>query len=427
MFVGFKLYYFYNMRLRRHWAIFSSDLTMRSTFIQDLLKGEPCGELHLLTGMKGALFSNYTLEQFIREESLHDDYTLSIQEHRSIRTFSSGEQRKALLNHLLSTRPDFLILDNVFDMLDVESRQKLDIKLQEIARHITILQVIKRKDNLLPFLNRAILIEKEKVLFSGKIEEYLETHSEPDTFTFKGELPPPLKSNKTFSAPLVQFDDVSVKYGERTIVKKINWIINHGDFWQLKGPNGSGKTTLLTMITGDNPKAYGQNLVLFGKKRGSGESIWDIKKQIGYITPSMITLFRGWNTVEKMVVSGLVDSIGLYTKPTDAQRGLAGQWIKLLGFEQLKHSRFSNLNEVQKRMVLIARSMIKHPLLLILDEPAYGLDDHNAEILTSLVNKIAREGGTTIIYVSHRDEPGLAPRQVYELIPGPEGSSGIAR
>lgn len=412
------------MSLRNHWAIFSSDLSMKSDFIKNLLKGEPCEALKTISGLKGVLFSNYTLEQFILEESRHDDYTLSVHEHRSIRTFSSGEQRKALLNHLLSIQPDFLILDNAFDMLDVESRHKLGKKLEEISGKITILQVVKRKDSLLPFINQAILIKNERVLFTGTIEEYLNNYVTNDPFTFEGELPPPLHTGKALTDPLVQFDDVSVNYGERTIVNKIKWTINHGDFWQLKGPNGSGKTTLLTMITGDNPKAYGQNLVLFGQKRGSGESIWDIKRQIGYITPSMITLFRGWNTVEKMVISGLVDSIGLYTKPTDAQRQLARQWIKLLGLEELKHSRFSNISEVQKRMVLIARSMIKHPNLLILDEPAHGLDDHNAEILSELVNKIAQEGNTTIIYVSHRKEPGLEPRQVYELLPGPNGSAG---
>lgn len=190
------------------------------------------------------------------------------------------------------------------------------------------------------------------------------------------------------------------------------------------GPNGSGKTTLLTMITGDNPKAYGQDLTIFGHKRGSGESIWDIKKKIGYVTPSMTTLFRGWNTVEKMVISGLVDSIGLYKKPSELQKQIAGEWIELIGLEDLRLSRFSSLSEVQQCMVLIARAMIKHPPLLILDEPAHGLDDVNAKLLCALINKIATEGQTTIIYVSHRKEPGLEAKQVFELVLCKDGSKG---
>lgn len=181
------------------------------------------------------------------------------------------------------------------------------------------------------------------------------------------------------------------------------------------------------MITGDNPKAYGQDLILFGQKRGSGESIWDIKKKIGYITPSITTLFRGWNTVEKMVISGLVDSIGLYKKPTEMQKRLAGEWINLIGLKELKHTRFSTLSEGQQCMVLIARAMIKHPPLLILDEPSHGLDDYNASILSALINKISEEGKTTIIYVSHRKEPGLKPKDIYELVPTKNGSFGRKR
>ena len=171
------------MSLKEHWAVFSSDLSMGSDFIQNLLRGRPCESLKELSGQQGVLFSNYTLERFILEESRHDDYTLSIHEHRSIRTFSSGEQRKALLNHLLSSQPDFLILDNAFDMLDLESRQKLGKKLEEISGEITILQVVKRKDSLLPFLKRAIALENECVLFAGTLEEYLTNFGAKDIFT----------------------------------------------------------------------------------------------------------------------------------------------------------------------------------------------------------------------------------------------------
>ena len=163
---------------------------------------------------------------------------------------------------------------------------------------------------------------------------------------------------------------------------------------------------------------------MFGQRRGSGESIWDIKKNIGYITPSMISLFRGWNTVEKMIISGLVDSIGLYKKPTDPERRKADEWLALLNMADAKHKRFSTLNETQKRMILIARAMIKHPPLLILDEPALGLNDKNAALLSALINKIYQEGQTSIVYVSHRNEPGLKPKLILELIPDEYGSKG---
>ncbi len=413
------------MECKNHWAVFSTGLSMKSRFIQDLLKGNVAEELSGFEGKRGALFSTYTLEQFINEEVRHDNFQLSEAAHRSIKTFSSGEQRKALLEHLLSSTPDFLVLDNAFDMLDVASQQSLLVRLVEIAQKLPIIQRVKRKDNLLPFINNALLVENEQISFAGSIGDYMNRYFTENAFSIEGNLPAPLGELVNVSDPLVQFNNVSVNYGERQIVDNINWTINKGDFWQLKGPNGSGKTTLLTMITGDNPKAYGQDLVLFGNKRGTGESIWDIKKKIGYITPAMTTLFRGWNSVEKMVISGLVDSIGLYQKPTDVQRQLADEWIKLIGLEQHKLTRFSTLGEGQQCMVLIARAMIKHPPLLILDEPTHGLDDYNASVLSALVNKIAQEGQTTIIFVSHRTEPGLAPKQVYELQADKTGSKGM--
>lgn len=407
-----------------HWAIFAPGLSMKSSFMLNFLKGVVPSEFNELKGRSGALYSTFTLERFIREEAIHDDFVLSEEEHRSIQTFSSGEQRKALLNHLLSSSPDFLVLDNVFDMLDANSKKKLTERLTEVSTELPIIQIIKRKDNVLPFIKNAVRIENEKICFTGYVDTYLNEFQAENSFKLKGTLPPPLGDQVSVSIPMIRFTNVCVKYGETKILNNINWTINNSEFWQLTGPNGSGKTTLLTMITGDNPKAYGQDITLFGKRRGTGESIWDIKKKIGYVTPSMTTLFRGWNSVEKMVISGLVDSIGLYQKPTALQRQIADEWIDLIGLRELKHARFSTLSEGQQCMVLIARSMIKHPPLLILDEPAHGLDDYNASVLSALVNKIAKEGQTAIIYVSHRKEPGLKPKQVFELIPGKIGSVG---
>ncbi|WP_346864465.1 ATP-binding cassette domain-containing protein [uncultured Draconibacterium sp.] len=415
------------MKQNNHWAIYGSGLSMKSDFMQNLLAGIVPDVLSSFRAKKGVLFSTYTLEKFIKEEVLHDDYTLSEAEHRSIRTFSSGEQRKALLNYLISLHPDFIVFDSVFDMLDVNSTQILTKRISELSEDIPVIQIVKRKDNLLPFIKNALRLEGDRICFSGTVTEYEQQFETENYIEIREQLPPPLEAIKAEQNPLIQFNNVCISYDKRTILQDINWTINSGDFWQLMGPNGSGKTTLLTMITGDNPKAYGQDVILFGNKRGSGESIWDIKKKIGYVTPAMTTLFRGWNTVEKMVISGLVDSIGLYKKPTELQKRVAGQWIKIIGLDEQKHQRFNTLSEVHQCMVLIARAMIKHPPLLILDEPAHGLDDVSASLLTALINKIAEEGQTTIIYVSHRKEPGLKPKQVFELVSSTGGSKGFIK
>jgi molybdate transport system ATP-binding protein len=218
--------------------------------------------------------------------------------------------------------------------------------------------------------------------------------------------------------------NVSVQFDGRPILQNISWEINAGEFWQLSGPNGSGKSTLLSMIIGDSAKGYGQNLELFGKRKGSGESVWDIKKMIGYFTPKMSSQFERQDSIEQMIVSGFFDSVGLYIQPSDRQLIIAQQWLKVIGMEKNKNQPFRLLSDGKQRMVLVARAMVKHPPLLILDEPCSGLDDDMAAKFTALIAMIAAETNTAIIYVSHKEEEGLLPEKVFQLIPAFDGSTG---
>ncbi len=218
---------------------------------------------------------------------------------------------------------------------------------------------------------------------------------------------------------------MNVIYGERTIIKDICWEIKAGEFWQLVGPNGSGKSTILSLISGDNPKAFLQDITLFGVKKGSGESVWDIKKKIGYFSSELMRGFMRADSIKNMILSGFYDSIGLYKFPTDRQILLAHQWLHLLGMYRIKDSSFLDLSIGHKRLVLIARAMVKHPPLLILDEPTNGLDDNDVALFSELINKIASESETAILYVSHRKEAGvLNPDFIYELLPNQTGSRG---
>ena len=192
----------------------------------------------------------------------------------------------------------------------------------------------------------------------------------------------------------------------------------------MAGPNGSGKSTLLALITGDSAKGYGQNLLLFGVRKGSGESVWEIKKKIGYFTPIMSSQFERQDSIEQMIVSGFFDSVGLYIQPSDRQIQLAREWLVVIGMTSQKNKPFRFLSVGQQRMVLVARAMVKHPPLLILDEPCAGLDDEMAAIFTTLIHTIAAETNTAILYVSHKDEAGLMPDKVFQLSPSAGGSIG---
>ncbi len=407
----------------KHYAIFGTDFSITGECMQHLLQGNPTAELKELKGKKGLLFSEVVLNKFIEEDYKHGNSVLIQNENRSLRTFSSGEKRKAFLKYLLNQKPDFLVLDNPFDSLDRASVTELKSTLQHISETTVIIQVFNRKEDLLPFVRSVLKVENGKILEVINASEFLENQNETNFSTIKT-IPPAPGSFQGIPEVLVKIKKVSVSYEDQPILKNISWEIKKGDFWQLIGPNGSGKTTLLSMIYGDNPKAYGVNLYLFGNKKGSGESVWEIKRKIGYFSPALTELFSRRNTVQEMLISGLLDSVGLYQKPSDKEIRLAKEWLKTLKMEVKPGAVFTELSELHKRIVLIGRAMIKHPPLLILDEPTTSLDDKSALEITSLINLIAKESETAVIFVSHRAEKGLQPKAVYRLIPSKNGSKG---
>ncbi|PRX38790.1 ATP-binding cassette domain-containing protein [Salegentibacter salegens] len=407
----------------KHYAIFGTDFSVKGKLIKQLLAGNAPAEFQGLQGKNGLLFSETVLNDFIEEDYKHGNSALIPNENRALRTFSSGEKRKAFLQYLLSQKPDFLVLDNPFDSLDKASVAQLEEELEYISKTTVIIQVFNRKEDLLPFVDTVFKVKGEKIVESSNALGFLK-NQKVSNFSEIKTIPPAPGTFQEIPEILVKMNNVSVSYEGKSILENISWEIKKGDFWQLIGPNGSGKTTLLSMIYGDNPKAYGVDLYLFGNKKGSGESVWEIKKKIGYFSPALIELFNRRNTVLEMIISGLVDSVGLYQKPSDKDVRLAREWLKILNLENKSGKIFTELSELHKRMVLIGRAMIKHPPLLILDEPTTSLDDKSALEITSLINLIAKESETAIVFVSHRTEKGLQPKAVYRLIPSKNGSKG---
>ncbi|MCP4976139.1 MAG: ATP-binding cassette domain-containing protein [Maribacter sp.] len=406
---------------QNHWAIFIDNTSDKTSFVEELLSTHKPIIFEYLSGLKGALFSKLSLIKLIDEESRHGDSGLTSNTSQSLQSMSSGEQKRLLLKHLLESNPDFLVLDNLFDNLDKEFQIELKERLNTIAKDVHIVQIISRKDDLLPFINNYARLKNDKIIALQNPD-----HSFPSKKDqrFIGNIPEPLKHISYEDDTLIELKKVNVSYDGRPILKEISWKIGKGEFWELSGNNGSGKTTILSMITGENPKGYGQELYLFGTKKGSGESVWDIKKNIGYFTPSMTDKFTGYHSVEHMMISGILDSVGLYVQPTEAQLRLAKEWLQHIDMWHLKDALFHDLTMGQKRLVMTTRAMIKHPLLLILDEPTAGLDDESAILLVLLVNKIAQESNSTVIFVSHRTEAGLQPQYRFILKENKDGSLG---
>jgi molybdate transport system ATP-binding protein len=204
---------------------------------------------------------------------------------------------------------------------------------------------------------------------------------------------------------VVAMHEVTVRYGEATILDHIDWEVRKGERWSVSGPNGAGKSTLLSLITADNPQAYANQIWLFGRRRGTGETIWEIKQKIGFVSPELHLYFDSGASCFEVVASGLFDTIGLFRPLTPEQEETVRLWMKLLSLQDLRMRRMQQLSAGQQRMVLLARALIKNPPMLILDEPCQGLDDEQTAHFRQLVTELCEAFGKTLIYVSHyRDE-----------------------
>ncbi len=412
------------MKPPESYAILIQNNSNTDQLVQDLLGNRAVDGLMALQPLKGLLFSRSEINRYMDEEDRHDIKILTKNGEQPLKTMSSGEQKKALLNYLLQQDPDFMVLVNPFDNLDVATQAKLKQQLLDIASRKILVQLVSRLDDILPNMTHFFKLEGDNLRQYESSDAFWK-ENKTEAVNFNGTIPPPLSPVAIDLKELVNFKKVSVSFDGRQVLNEIDWTIKKGEFWQLIGPNGSGKSTLLSMITGDSHKGYGQDLTIFGQRKGSGESVWDLKQKIGYYTPAITNKFRGYHSLENMIISGLYDSIGLYVLPTDSEKQLANQWLHLLNLEGRKNDHFRDLSVGDKRLVMMARAMVKHPPLLILDEPTAGLDDTSANIFVTLVNKIAKESDSAIVFVSHRKEPQLNPEYVYELHPSENGSTGI--
>lgn len=398
-------------------AIYISNNDDKLQLIDRISLGETFEDLK---NLKQALFSEITLNKFIDEEINHSYFNVLTATKNSLLHSSEGERKQALLNHIISQNPDYIIADNIYGNLDVEKQIAIEKTFDKLSSKTIIIQITNRKEEILPFINDVYQLKDNRLLNINK-EETLQTES---VKTFVEALPKAYRPISEAMNSLVKFNKVSVKYQERPILDAISWEIKRGEFWQLLGANGSGKSTILSMIYGDNSKAFGQDITLFGFKKGSGESVWDVKRKIGYFSSEMLRGFKRLDSIANMIVSGFFDSVGLYKEPTNEQIKITEQWLHVLKMYDIRKQNFLDLSKGHQRLVLIARAMVKHPPLLILDEPTNGLDDFDTKLFSELINKIAKETDTAILYVSHRKEAGLNPDFIFELQARESGSVG---
>ena len=343
--------------LPQYWSIFTDN----NSNIKDLLynvKQKRFPEVfNFLLNLNGVLFSKNTINTFIEKEEKHNQKIVNKNSEKALKHLSSGEQKIILLEYFLEQEFEYLILDNVFDSLDRFHREKFTSIIKKIALTTTIIQITSRKNDLLSFINNFTVLKKSNLII---VDDYTFVDKLTEE-RFSNSIPKPITARTKKFSKLVAFNNASISYLENKILNNINWEIKQNEFWQLTGENGSGKSTLISLITGDNPKAYGLNLILFDKLRGSGESVWDIKNKICYFTPSMVFNFKGHHTILQMIISGIRDSIGLYIKPSEIEKQKAMEWLEFLNLTHLKNSNFNTISKGNQRLIMLVRAFIKWP------------------------------------------------------------------
>lgn len=317
---------------------------------------------------------------------------------------SNGENKRLQLIKAIANDPTLLILDNPFVGLDKNGRvtlQKLLNQLVDKGRNILLICNPKDFPDCITHVAR---LHKGKLVAQGP--RYTIPHTS-EIININNECINDIEWKRQYQLTETDFEkavelmDVSIQYNNVSILKKINWCVTKGEKWCVSGPNGSGKSTLLSLITADNPQAFANKIWLFDKRKGSGESIWDIKKKIGHISPELHLFFEKGIEVRDAVASGLFDTIGLFRKLSNDDVTNVDTWMSITGISEFKNKRLHQLSLGEQRLVMLTRALVKSPPLLILDEPCQGLDEIQTHRIKSIIEKISTLDKITLIYVSH--------------------------
>ncbi len=358
-----------------------------------------------------AIAGEDTQERRQLQRHLYDLFHMDTLLDKYVITLSSGELRKFQLTKTLFANPKLLLIENPFIGLDAETRDQLKDLLQLLVEEyeIDIMLVLSKTDDIPASVSEVVEIRDGHVMPPCNREDFLFRQMDVPTHVLPSEqrdaiLNLPYHDNDYHTDEVIKMNHVSIRYGERTILQDLDWTVHNGERWALTGQNGSGKSTLLSLVCADNPQSYACDITLFDHQRGTGESIWDIKRHIGYVSPEMHRSYLRDIPVVRIVASGLKDSVGLYIKPNAEELAICQWWLDIFGMAGQYNRSFLKLSSGEQRLVLLARAFVKDPQLLILDEPLHGLDLWNRRRVKDIIETFCQRQNKTMVMVTHYEE-----------------------
>ena len=320
---------------------------------------------------------------------------------------SNGETKRVMIASALITNPEVITFDHPLTGLDASSRTEFSSILTRINESGITALIATGPFEIPSSVTHVAVVKDDRIVYKCERSAF-----DPSLFDFVH----PIKIDTPELLNLISFEDqpvfssivsmknVTVEYEGKKILDNINWHVLQGERWALTGANGAGKSTLLSLINADNPQAYANDIILFDRKRGSGESIWDIKRLTGFVSPELYQYFPTDSSCLHVIESGFYDTIGLF-RATDIQKEtICKRWMKMMQIDQYANRLFSMVPASVQRLCLLARAVVKNPTLLILDEPTQGLDISQQQFFTHLIDQICNNSRVTLIYVSHYEE-----------------------
>jgi len=325
---------------------------------------------------------------------------------------SNGEIRKLLLARALLRSPSLLILDDPFAGLDVRTRKLLHQVIAALAEEdLPMIVTVRRPDEIPPSTTHILSLKRMRIVdkrrYTVKKRDISSGAAAANTHVCR-ESPSPKK-------PVVEMRDVTIRYGRQAVIDNLNWTVRQGEKWLLKGPNGSGKTTLFSLITGDNPRAYACDISVFGHPRRTGESLFEIRRRIGHVSPEIQCHFDTDMSSLDAALSGRIGKDGERAPIGRADRHSAKELLTRMGLSTEIHRPLFELSAGQIRLVLVARALLPNPELLLLDEPCLNLDTPSRRLVLKMLAHLLRSNTRQSVILSAQP-PDDVPRGISHIL-----------
>jgi iron complex transport system ATP-binding protein len=204
--------------------------------------------------------------------------------------------------------------------------------------------------------------------------------------------------------PVLQLSDVTVMRGGARILDGVSWTVAEDERWVVLGPNGAGKTTLLQIAAARMHPTSGTAEVL-GERLGAVD-VFELRPRIGLTSAAFAeTIPAGERVLDLVMSAGYAVTGRWHEEYASLDERRAADLLAAMGASQLHDRRFGTLSEGERKRVQIARALMTDPELVILDEPAAGLDLGSREDLLTRLSELAAEpGGPVVVLVTHHVE-----------------------